>query len=319
MHVFLLIFSISALSANYEGQSRERTISVIFCKFLKMWKSQEERKMAWQRRNLRCNVTRAYFPMRQANLIFQQISFQKKNLKTQIEKCNFKKLFQRNNFKNTNAMWQELTPRWGKRTWFFNRYHFKKRISKAQIEKCNFKKTFSKIQMHCDKSLLPMRQDILIYFFFFKHTNAMWQDTRYQRPLEQENLFFFLFFSYFQKLSLFLRISANSTDRIRIFLVFRLVVFCHWVRDQTISNGAENSLFSKTWDETRLWKNFVFHRWIDLEQLYKGSHKKNCEKAVRLRGESWLFETEKPKVAPVIWRYWQAFKFWLVLLARLQL
>ena len=50
---------------------------------------------------------------------------------------------------------------------------FQKHKLKNAISKNNFKKTFSKIQMHCDKSLLPMRQDILIYFFFFKHTNAI--------------------------------------------------------------------------------------------------------------------------------------------------
>ena len=202
MHVFLLIFSISALSANYEGQSRERTISVIFCKFLKTWKSQEERKMAWQRRNLRCNVTRAYFPMRQANLIFQQISFQKKNFKSTNWKMQFQKTISKKQFqkykcnvtrayspmRQENLIFQQIS---------FQKKNFKSTNWKMQFQKNNFKKTFSKIQMHCDKSLLPMRQDILIYFFFFKHTNAMWQDTRYQRPLEQEISFFFLFFSYY--------------------------------------------------------------------------------------------------------------------------
>ena len=40
--------------------------------------------------------------------------------------------------------------------------------------------------------------------------------------------------------------SILARRRIKIFLVFRLAVFCHWVRDQTKSNDAENSLSYKT-------------------------------------------------------------------------
>ena len=40
--------------------------------------------------------------------------------------------------------------------------------------------------------------------------------------------------------------SILARRRIKIFLAFRLAVFCHWVRDQTKSNDAENSLSYKT-------------------------------------------------------------------------
>ena len=80
--------------------------------------------------------------------------------------------------------------------------------------------------MQCDKSLLP-------------------NEARQPSFSKIQISLFCHFFLVFKNPS----VSAyfNRLDRIRIFMVFWLVVFWHWVRgDQTISNDAENSLFSKT-------------------------------------------------------------------------